>query len=208
MAKNDTLSVMIKRMIRALASMEIEEKILNAGAIAAVIGVCMPWISGEWLGGSTVSYSGFGYYTGYMGFSVAALYTYVLLTTFVPLSGGPKLVHRQKKELYRCLASIQATILTLASLSVLTKTTLDFARLEIRFGIYLTIIGSLIASLYTFLRYQEQEKQQLHTLFHHPSMQPEEEVQEHISSPMRTNISPPKQAEPEQHKLYASQHRS
>ena len=65
--------------------LELEEKILNAGAVVAIVGVFLPWIGGEQLGGSTVSYSGFGFYTTIIGVSVFALQLFVLLITLIPL---------------------------------------------------------------------------------------------------------------------------
>lgn len=200
---------MIKQFLRNVAKLDVEEKILYTGTFVALIGVCMPWIGGEWLGGGTVTYTGFGYYTGFIGMAIAGLYIGTLLLVIVPLSGGPQILQKGIREVAACLASIQASILTLAALSVLTKTTLDFARLEIRFGIYLTLIGGLVASLYSFLRYQELQKRNVQELFHYP-IETNTLAEEEQQAPAKqvSHISPPKQAEPEEHKVYASQFRS
>jgi hypothetical protein len=42
---------MHSRMLRNLQSLELEERILNAGAVVAAVSVFLPWMSGEWLGG-------------------------------------------------------------------------------------------------------------------------------------------------------------
>ena len=156
------------KMMRRLTALELEEQILNIGSLIAFIGVFLPWLGGEWLGGETVAYSGLQFYTGYLGVAILALHGYILLITIVPLTGGPVIVRKHKKEITRLLAASQATILTIAALSVLTRTTLDFARMELRFGIYITLIGSLITSLYSFLRFQEQQRKEVREMFHHP----------------------------------------
>lgn len=207
MTKNVTLYVVMRQILRSLASMELEEQILHLGVFVALGGVFLPWIGGEWLGGDSITHSGLGYYTGYMGITIAALHTFVLLIALVPLSGGPQLVSKTKKDSYRFFVCLQATILTLASLSVLTKTTLDFARLEIRFGVYVSLIGSLVASLYAYLRYKEQQKREVQSIFHYPT-ETTEQTADVSQEPMQSNapsIRPPKQPEPEEHKLYASQ---
>lgn len=186
--------------------MELEEQILNLGAFVALVGVFLPWIGGEWLGGDTITHTGIGYYTGYMGLMIAALHTFVLLVTFVPLSGGPQVIRKDRKDIARFLSSTQATILTMAALSVLTKTTLDFARLEIRFGLYVSLIGSLVSSLYTYLRYQEQRKKEIRSIFQYPEPEIDEpSIPQQQYDVYSSRIAPPKQAEPEEHKLYASQ---
>jgi len=179
--------------------LELEEKILNAGAVVAIVGVFLPWIGGEQLGGSTVSYSGFGFYTTIIGVSVFALQLFVLLITLIPLTGGPVLVRKRYREIVRLCATAEATILILAALSVLIKVTLDLARMEIRFGIYVSLIGSLVALFETFLRFQEQRKSFVQELFRHP----EEDAlpvdkEEFFEAPPPPPPPPP----PEEHRMY------
>jgi len=160
--------IMANSLIRKISAMELEEQILNAGALMALIGVFFPWVGGEWLGGESVTYAGFSFYTGFMGIAVLLLELFILLITIIPLTGGPALVRKGSKDTVRLLVSAQAAILILASLSVLTKTTLEFARMELRFGIYISLVGSLVALLYSFLRFQEKRRREVHNLFHHP----------------------------------------
>jgi hypothetical protein len=47
--------------------------------------------------------------------------------------------------------------------------------MEIRFGIYLSLVGSIIVSLYGFLRVQQKQKRDVQELFHQapqPSREP------------------------------------
>ena len=189
---------MPKRFFRKLASLEIEEQILNLGSIVAFIGVFLPWAGGEWLGGETVTHAGFGFYTGYIGIAVLGIHAYILLLTLIPLSGGFSPVRKENRDRFRFFAALQAVVLTLAALTVIANTTLEFARMEIRFGIYVSLIGSLVASLYAFLRYQDQKRTEVQELFHYAK---EQNLSRAVSQP---NAMTPPQAEPEQHKTYSS----
>jgi hypothetical protein len=187
---------MANSLIRKISSLELEEQILNAGALIALIGVFFPWVGGEWLGGEAVTYAGFSFYTGFMGIAVFLLELFVLLITVIPLTGGPVLVRKGSKDTVRFLVTAQATILILASLSVLTKTTLEFARMELRFGIYISLIGSLVALLYSFLRYQEKKRKEVHNLFHHsdensPPMQRVHSEETSIQQELSISPAPP-----------------
>lgn len=159
---------MVSKMKRIWSTIELEERILNGAALVSLISVFLPWLSGEWLGGDSVTYTGFGFYTSFIGIAVFILLLFILLITFLPLLGGPILVRRKHREGIRLYLALQVSVLLLASLSVLTKVTYEFSRIEIRFGIYLALIGSIIVSIYAFLRWQEERKSDVPGVFHHP----------------------------------------
>jgi hypothetical protein len=155
-------------MLRNLQSLELEERILNAGAVVAAVSVFLPWMSGEWLGGDTLTFSGFGFYTSFLGFTIFLLNAFLLALTLVPLAGGPILIKKRHRELIRLLLSAEASLLVLACLSVLTKVTFEFSRMEVRFGIYFCLVGNLVTLFEAFLRFLEQRKTSVQELFHHP----------------------------------------
>ncbi len=192
------------RALRLFLALELEEKILNIGVLVALIGMICPWLGGEWLGGEEVTYSGFGFFTSFLGIAVFFLLLFVLSITVLPLFNGPSLIKRRHKEMVRLVALSQATVLILSALSVLTSITLEFSRMEVRFGIYLTLVGSLVAVLYAFLRFQEERKHKSHTHYSHPeqAVEPPEEPEPAptiIHAPMPP---PPAALEPEEHRLY------
>jgi hypothetical protein len=193
------------RALRLFLALELEEKILNIGALVALLGVLCPWLGGEWLGGEEVSYSGFGFFTSFLGVAVFLLLLFVLCLTVLPLFNGPNLVKRRHREVIRLVALSQATVLILSALSVLTSITLEFSRMEVRFGIYLSLVGSLVAVLYAFLRYQEERKHKTHPHYAHPeqvavpSEEPEAPAIIHAPVPPPP---PPPAMEPEEHRLY------
>ena len=162
------LSAVSSKFMHRLSSLELEEKILNLASLIAIVGVFLPWMGGEWLGGESAAYSGLAFYTSFLGIAVLLLHLTNIFITAIPITGGPILVRKRSKEFVRLLLTGQATILILASLSVLTKVTFEFSRMEVRFGILVSLIASMVATLYTFLRYQEQRRSEVHELFHHP----------------------------------------
>ncbi|MBI1813191.1 hypothetical protein HY285_03945 [Candidatus Peregrinibacteria bacterium] len=191
---------MPSRVRHAITNLELEEKILNGGLLVAILGLFFPWLSGQWLGDESVTYTGFGFYTSFLGTAVFLLLLSTVLITGLPLCGGPSLVKKRRREIVRLCLTSQATVLTFAMLSVLTKITFEFSHMQVRFGISITIIGCLIALLYAFLRLQEQRRSQSHELFHHPENSHTPEKRESSLPPPPP--PPPPAPEPENHRLY------
>lgn len=188
--------------LRRLKVLETEEQILNVGALAAVIGVFLPWVGGEMLGGNSLMYSGLGFYTSFIGLFVLLFHLAILLITVIPLTGGPVIVRKQYREYVRLSLGILATVLVLAALSVLTKVTFEFSRMEVRFGIYVSLIGSLVVLLYAFLRVQELRRSQVEELFHHPyDDAPTVMNKDQQELPLKPLPPPPPPPPPEEHRL-------
>lgn len=156
------------RLSRVLQAMEIEERLLNLGAFVGCIGVFLPWIAGDWLGGEKVSYGGLGFYTKFLGICILLLCLFLLAVSLVPALGGPVIVKRRFREITRLWASAQAVILTMATLSVLMRVTFEFTHMELKWGIYVTLVGSLLALFESFVKYMEQKRTESEETFHHP----------------------------------------
>ena len=195
---------MWSRLLRALKVLELEERILNTGALLAVLGVFLPWLSGEWLGGESVSYGGLHFYTAFLGIAVLFLNLFILLVTLLPVLGGPSPLRKRAKHTMRLIASVLSTLLILASLSVLIRVTFEFSRMEVRFGVYVTLIGSLLATIYAFLRVQEQRKLEAQEVFRHPEDQKPtmEQRETHVKPPPPPPPPPP--LEPEEYHIHTS----
>lgn len=156
------------RLQRILSALDIEERVLNVASFLALISVLLPWISGEWLGGDPVSYNGFSFYTAFLGIIIFLIHGFIIAMTAVPLLGGPVIIRKNRKETLRLYLASQTFVLALASLSVLTKVTYEFSRIEIRFGMYLTLVCSIVCTLYAFLKWQEHRSTENQDLFRHP----------------------------------------
>jgi len=202
---------MASQFFRKLASLELEEKIFNAGALVALIGIFLPWIGGKLslIDDKTTTYTGIGFYTAFIGMATAGLLLYLLAVTAIPLMSGNHIVKRENKDRVRLGLSGLSTMMILASLSVLMKVTFTSPGMEVRFGIYVALIGSMVATLYAYLAYQEHKKSEVHSLFHHeeekaemPELKRRDEPivpQTSISTPP---VAPPPPPSPEEHKLH------
>lgn len=187
----------------ALIGLSLEERILNGATLGALVFLFFPWLSGQFLGGDPVSYSGLQFYVSYVGVAILLIHVGLLLVTFLPIVGGPTLVKRPWKASTRLWLTAQAAVLTLASLSVLTRVTYEFRGLGIRYGVYFSLVCSLVATLYAFLQWQEERRSAVQELFHHPedvthapAPQPEPRTQAAPPPP-----PPPPPLPPEEHNL-------
>ena len=187
----------------ALTGLDLEERILNGATLASLVFLFFPWLSGQFLGGDPVSYSGLQFYVSYIGAAILILHVVILLITFLPILGGPVIVKRPWRATARLWMASQAAVLTLASLSVLTRVTYEFRGLDIRYGVYFSLVCSLIATLYAFLQWQEERRKEVQDLFHHPEDSahvpvPEPEVR---TQPLPPPPPPPPPLQPEDHHL-------
>ena len=198
---------MTSQFFRKLASLELEEKIFNAGALIAFIGVFLPWIGGKLslIDDKTITYTGIGFYTAFIGMATAGLLLYLIAITAIPLMSGNHIVKREHKDVVRLSLTGLSTILILASLSVLMKVTFTSPGMEVRFGIYVSLIGSMVATLYAFLAFQEHRKKEVHNLFHHEEEKEEATIitrREPSLTPPPSPVAPPAPPSPEEHKLH------
>ncbi|MBU0767145.1 hypothetical protein KKF55_05215 [Patescibacteria group bacterium] len=187
---------------RRIRSLDLEEQILNGGALLALIGVFLPWTGGFMLGSDAISHSGFGFYTSFIGIAIFLVNLFVILITLIPLSGGPSLIRRHNKEHIRLFCGLQSTILTLAALSVITKVTLQFSRMEIRFGIIVTLIGGIAVILESFLRMQEERKSEVHDFFHHTEEKEPQESRSFSGTTHPPPLPPPPPPNLEEHRIH------
>lgn len=186
----------------ALVGLDLEERILNGATLAAIVFLFFPWLSGQFLGGDPVSYSGLQFYVSYIGAGILLLHLVILLITLLPLLGGPTIVRRAWKAIARLWLASQAAVLTLASLSVLTRVTYEFRGLNVRYGVYFSLVCSVIATLYAFLQWQEERRKEVHEVFHHPEDVTHAPVQPEIrTQPAPPPPPPPPPLPPEEHNL-------
>src|SRR3989344_1138242 len=152
--------------LRALKYLEIEEKVLNIGSLLAILGIFMPWFGGEWSGQPKV-WTGLGFYTSFVGLLILLAHIFTLALTVLPLLGY-SVIRISLRDIIRFTIGIETVFLVVMVLSILTNVSFDFSQVEVRFGIYLTLVGSIIVSLYAFLRMQQERKRSAQELFHHP----------------------------------------
>ncbi len=188
------------RIQRLFSSLDLEDRILTGASAIAFAGVFFPWISGEWLSDDPVSHSGFEFFTAYLGTLVALMQLAIIILTVVPAAGGPVMMKRKPREILRLILAAQSAFLTLSALTVLVNVTYDYTRMDIRFGIYITLAGSILSTFYAFWKMREYLQNAPHESFHHPE-EPvmNEERREHISPPPPPPPPPP--LSPEEHRI-------
>lgn len=188
------------RFKQLLNTLDLEDRILATSSCIAFFSVFLPWLSGQ-QGGSDeiVSYSGFEYFTGYIGATIALCTLIVFLATILPAAGVQFITRRKHREYIKVILGVLAVILTLAALSVLINATYEFSRLNIRFGIYSTFAGSIVCAFYAFWKQQEFIKNAPQEVFHHPeaTIQTEHRRESFISPPPPP---PPPPLKPEEYK--------
>lgn len=180
---------MFDKLIRGLKSLELEDQILHAGALVTAVGVFFPWFGDQRFGASQV-FSGFSYYTGYIGTIVFFIQIFLLFITISPMLGGPAVIRKSIRPALRLVLCSMTAILLLAAFSVLLSVTFEISSADVRMGIYLCMIGSFVSLLYAFLRYRQHERSKVHELFHHP-----DETAAKMRSPVAqepdTDVPPP-----------------
>ncbi len=198
------LYLMFAKIARALKSMELEERILHGGILMTAVGIFLPWFGGLWFGSESV-WSGFGFYTAYIGGSVFLIQLFLLIMTLSPMVGGPILVRKSSRNHLRLVLCGVSVILLLAALTVLLRVTFEVTRAEIRFGMYVSLIGSIVACLYSFLRYQEQQRSEVQELFRHPELIASEKTisKQHEEEPLPPPPPPPPPPLAEDHNLFS-----
>lgn len=161
---------MFEKLPRIFRSLELEEKVLHIGVGICLVGLFIPWLGGQW-SGIERQWNGFGFYTGFIGHIVLILELFIVSMTLSPLLGGPILVRKTLRNFVRLYLSSITSILLIACFTILFRLTSELSGAEIRFGIYVSILGSILSTLYAFLKYDEQRKNEVQQLFHHPDEQ-------------------------------------
>jgi len=167
---------MTSAFLRKLLTLDLEEKILNSGLVAVLVGVLSPWMSGRTslIDEGDSAFSGLGFHTSFIGLAVFCIALYTLLITLVPLFGKSALIRREYRATVRLLATGATTMLIVAALSVLVNITLQSPGMEIRFGAYLALIGSIVATLYAYLEHRDEHRKAARAFFQHPEERAEE----------------------------------
>ncbi len=185
--------------------MELEERIFHIGLLISLVGLFLPWLTIGSYGEVETWANGFGFRTGYNGQIVFVLTLFLAFITLSHALGGPIIVRKSQRHRIRFFVSTVILILLLSAFSVLLRITFEVSGVEIRFGIYFTLVGSALSTLYSFLGYQEIENGQIREPFHHPdepltirmkTIEPEKDI---LPPPPPPPAPPP----PEDHHLFS-----
>ncbi|MBP9774120.1 MAG: hypothetical protein KBD00_05880 [Candidatus Peribacteraceae bacterium] len=197
---------MFHKFIRGLKAMELEDQIFHVAVLLCGIGVFLPWFGGQWYG-TNESWNGLNFYTGYTGGIILLIQVFLLVLLVSPMLGGPVIVKRSSKTLVRLVLSGATFLSLLNAFGVLIRVTFEISGPDIRFGIYVSIISSLVALFYAALRYQMQQRLKSEGHFRHPD-EPSATAHSHHHENERVPLAPPPPPPPplsvEDHHPYSS----
>lgn len=169
----------MRRLKHMLFRLSAEEKVIGIGGLAVILSVFMPWYSVVLSFEKGVTESGFSGDLGVVGF-VVFLITLISLGFLM----GDHLHFRLPrfgfgKEGIILFFSAESAFLLLLEIAIFTKRSLDYTNAEIRFGLYMALIGSVLATFAAFAQLQKLQKKEAKSFFEHePEPMEMEEVTE------------------------------
>lgn len=163
---------MREKFLKSIRGMELEDKVFHCGLLGTIVGICSPWISGGSYDGLSMWENGFGFRTGFIGHAVLLSCIFLFFVTFSPALGGPVIVKRSSRATVRFFVSGVMSILLVAAFTILARVTFEISGTDIRFGVYLAGMSSMLSTLYAFLADRDQRLRRVGEAFHHPDQPP------------------------------------
>jgi hypothetical protein len=175
----------LRRLKHTLLRLSAEEKVIGIGGLVTILGVFMPWYSVVLSFEKGITESGFSGDLGVIGF-VVFLMTLLALGFLL----GDHFRFRLprfgfKKESIILFFSGESAFLLLLVAAVFTKRSLDYTNAEIRFGLYMALLGSLFATFAAFAQLQKLQKKENKAFFEH-----EEAIEETVTEPQPEETIP------------------
>ncbi len=169
----------VKHMFLRLSS---EEKVTLIGGLLVLFGSFLPWYEVNLkVESQQVIQNAFSGDLGVIGFVIFL----VTLLALLYLTGEhmgfnlPSFGYAKEKVILFLMG--QSSFLLLLAVAVYTKRSLDFTDAELRFGLYLSLIGAVLATLSIFAFTQRLKKKEVETFFNKEEdeeTEPEEEEEE------------------------------
>ncbi|MBN2306930.1 hypothetical protein JXD20_03000 [Candidatus Peregrinibacteria bacterium] len=171
----------LRRIKHTVLRLTAEEKVIGVGALMMLIGTFMPWYSVVMnFDNKSLSETGFSGDLGVIGFvifimSLISLLVLVAENMHLPL---PQFGYKREQILFLFLG--EAFFLTLLTMAIYTKRSLEFTEAGLRFGIYIVLLGAFFGALSAFALIQKKKKKEVQEFFAHEQ---EEEEAEEVSEP-------------------------
>ena len=158
-----------------LVRLSVEEKVLGIGALLVLIGAFMPWYSMSLtVSENSLTESGFSGDMGVIGFIVVLL-SAMSLAFLIAEHLHIKLPNfGYKKNQIILFLTGESAFLILLTIAIYTKRSLLYTNAELRFGIYLALIGACMGAFASFAQIQRTQKKDVEAFFDHS----EEEIEE------------------------------
>ena len=158
----------LRRLKHAILRLSPEEKVIGIGGLLVLFSMFMPWYTILLnFDQSNMTHSGFSGDLGVIGFVVFLIVILGLLFLV-----GDYLHFRiphfgYKKEQIVFFLTTQSAFLMLLLVAVYTKRSLEFTTAELRFGLYLALIGASLAAFSAFAQIQKLTKEETESFFDH-----------------------------------------
>ena len=154
-----------------------EERMVGIGAILVLISAFLPWYSVVFsFNEESITESGFTGDLGVVGF-VIFLLTIMGLVFLIGEHLNFKLPKFGfKKENIILFLTGESAFLLLMIIAIYTKRSFEYTNAELRFGLYLALIGAFISTFATFAQIQKKQKKDVESFFSH-SEEVEEETE-------------------------------
>lgn len=176
----------LRRIKHTLLRLSAEEKVIGIGALLVIVSAFMPWYSVVMnFDNKIITETGFSGDLGVIGFviflmSLFAMAFLVSENLHLPL---PQFGHKKEKILFFFMG--QSTFLTLLTLTVYVKRSLDFTDAGPRFGIYLALLGAFFGAASALALIQKDRKREVQEFFSHEEAM---EEQPQASEPVREEV--------------------
>jgi hypothetical protein len=170
----------LRRIKHAFLRLTAEEKVVGLGCLLVLIGIFMPWYSVVLnFDKNSVTESGLSGDLGVLGFVVLLMILLSLLTLVsehIMNIRLPRFGYTKEQILFFLMG--QGAFLVLLAVAIYTKRSLEFTDADLRFGIYLTLIGAFLGVFAIFSQIQKLKKKEVSEFFEHEDTEDTEDIKE------------------------------
>jgi len=188
----------LRRIKHTLLRLTAEEKVIGIGSIAMIAGAFMPWYSVIMnFDKKSLTETGFSGDLGVIGFvifimSVISLIVLVAENMNLPL---PQFGYKREQVLFFFLG--QTFFLTLLTMAIYTKRSLEFTEAGLRFGVYVVLLGAFFGAISAFALIQKKKSKEVQEFFsHEQAKKGEEPIEEELDGESMEDETAQTQPEP------------
>lgn len=180
----------LRRIKHTLLRLTAEEKVIGIGSLVMLFGTFMPWYSVVMsFDKKSLTETGFSGDLGVIGFVVFIMSLISILVLIgenmqLPI---PQFGYKREQILFFFLG--ESFFITLLTMAIYTKRSLDFTEAGLRFGIYLVLLGAFFGALSAFALIQKTKRKEVGEFFSH-EQEEEEEKDESLSSVEQVHKAP------------------
>ena len=152
-----------------LLRLSTEEKVLGIGCLTVLVGAFLPWYSVVFnYRDQNISENGFSGDLGVIGFVIFLLVA-ISLTFLISSHMNFKLPDfGYKKEKINLFLMGESAFLILLTIAIYTKRSLEYTNAELRFGLYISLIGACLGAFAAYAQIQKTEKKVAQDFFGYP----------------------------------------